>query len=132
MLKRFVLAIGSGFLLGGILGFIPGITSMDAAGQQMLLGIFMVGPVHNAFHLVTGVAGLLAARSDSFARWYLRIFGSVYAVLAVLGFTVGIARVNTAAHVLHAVVAVVLLGASFALKSNTFSTASFGKKEIVK
>jgi hypothetical protein len=131
MLKRFVLVVGSVFLLLGILGFVPGITITDADGQQLLLGFFMVGPFHNAFHLITGVAGLLAARSDRFARWYLRIFGFVYAALAILGFTVGIARVNTAGHVLHAVVAVVLLGASFALKPNTTSTTKFGKKEMV-
>ncbi len=117
MLKRFTMVIGAALLLVGILGFVPGMSTSDADGQQMLFGIFMVGPFHNAFHLVSGAVGLLAATIEKYARWYLRIFGLVYAVLAVLGFAVGIGNVNMADHLLHAVVAVVSLGGGLWLKA---------------
>ena len=116
MLKRFTLAIGAALLLVGILGFVPGMSTTDAGGHQMLFGIFMVGPFHNAFHLVSGVVGLLVATIEKYARWYLRIFGLVYAVLALLGFTVGIGGVNMADHVLHAVVAALSLAVGFGVK----------------
>lgn len=77
----------------------------------------MTGRCHNVFHLVSGAAGLLAATTEKFSRWYLRVFGLVYAVLALLGFTVGIARVNMTDNILHAAVAVVLLGVGFGMKA---------------
>jgi hypothetical protein len=116
MLKKTALATGAVLLVGGVLGFVPGMSTTDADGQQMLFGIFMVGPFHNAFHLVSGVVGLFAAVTERSARWYLRIFGLVYAVLAVLGFVIGIDNVNVADHLLHAVVAVVLLMVGFGAK----------------
>jgi hypothetical protein len=129
MLRRFAPVIGIVFLLLGILGFAPGLSTFDADGEQLLFGVFMVGAFHNAFHVATGVAGLLAARAEQYARWYLRIFGLVYAVLATLGFTSGIARVNTADHILHATAAVVLLGAGFGLKGDAVATSKFIRKE---
>jgi hypothetical protein len=62
------LVVGAGFLLVGLFGFIPGITTdynaMTWAGHEseaMLLGMFQVSILHNLIHLAFGVAGLLMA-----------------------------------------------------------------------
>ena len=59
------LAVGATFLLVGILGFIPGITTdydtMAFAGPDSdakLLGIFEVSILHNIVHLLYGVVGI--------------------------------------------------------------------------
>jgi hypothetical protein len=44
------------FLLGGILGFVPGITR-----GNMLLGIFMVNAAHSIVHIVSGAIFLIAS-----------------------------------------------------------------------
>ena len=66
---------GAVFLLVGILGFIPGITTnydeMAFAGtdsQAELFGIFQVSVLHNIVHLLFGVVGLWAARTWTTAR----------------------------------------------------------------
>src|SRR3712207_2099398 len=63
-------AVGAVFLLVGVLGFIPGITSnydaMEFAGHESgaeLLGIFQVSILHNIVHLLFGVAGLAMAKT---------------------------------------------------------------------
>ena len=67
--------VGAVFLLVGILGFIPGITtnyaSLGLAGhmsEAMLLGVFQVSILHNIVHLLFGVAGILLARTPSRRR----------------------------------------------------------------
>ena len=77
------------FLLVGIAGFIPGITTnygdMSFAGHHppsaLMLGIFAVSVLHNIVHLLFGIAGLALARSFNTARIYLVGGGVVYAVL---------------------------------------------------
>ncbi|MUK00867.1 DUF4383 domain-containing protein [Vibrio cholerae] len=94
--QRAAQAVGIVFLLVGILGFIPGITSnydtMEFAGHQseaMLLGIFQVSILHNIVHLLFGVAGLAMARTVSGARNYLLVGGIIYAVLWIYGLVIG-------------------------------------------
>jgi hypothetical protein len=59
--------VGLVFLLVGILGFVPGITTsydnLSFAGHHgaKLLGVFGVNILHNIVHLGIGVAGLIAA-----------------------------------------------------------------------
>lgn len=119
MLKKISLVFGVVFLLIGLLGFVPGITSTDADGMQLLLGLFMVDPVHNVIHLLSGIAGLVGAASDQYAKWYLLIFGAVYALVTVLGFIdptiFGLLHVNTADNILHLVLAVGMLGAGIGI-----------------
>lgn len=93
--QKAALAIGAVFLLVGILGFIPGITSnVDQLGfaghhsEAMLLGLFQVSVLHNAVHLLFGVAGLVLARSASGARSYLLFGGIIYLVLWIYGLVV--------------------------------------------
>jgi hypothetical protein len=87
--------MGVVFLLVGVLGFIPGITtdydSLTWAGHDsgaQLLGLFAVSGLHNVVHLLFGVAGLALARTEPSARAYLVGGGAVYLVLFVYGLVV--------------------------------------------
>ncbi|WP_159618554.1 DUF4383 domain-containing protein [Arthrobacter zhaoguopingii] len=89
------LAVGAVFLLVGLLGFVPGITSqydqLAFAGHHsgaLLLGLFQVSVLHNVVHLLFGVAGILLARSASGARSYLLVGGIIYLVLWIYGLVI--------------------------------------------
>lgn len=93
LLRRFALIYGIVFLIAGAGGFIPGLTQphqhpdvMVTAGLGLLLGLFPVNLLHNAAHLLFGVWGLLASRTDGASRTYGRVVFIAYAVLAVMGF----------------------------------------------
>lgn len=114
MIKQLSLVFGIVFLLIGVLGFVPGVTTSD----NLLLGIFAVGVIHNIIHLLSGAAAVLASRDESYAQLYFRIFGAVYAVVAIVGWiqgttVLGIIPVNTADNILHTVLAVAILGVGF-------------------
>ncbi|MBF6175053.1 DUF4383 domain-containing protein [Nocardia blacklockiae] len=86
------LAVGAVFLLVGILGFIPGITTdydtLTWAGHHTdakLLGVFQVSVLHNIVHLLFGVVGLLAARTAVTARGFLLGGGVIYLLLWLYG-----------------------------------------------
>lgn len=86
--------VGAVFLLVGVLGFVPGITTghLEFAGHHgdaRLVGLFEVSVLHNAVHLLFGVAGLWLARGVAPAKWYLVGGGVVYLVLTVYGLLVG-------------------------------------------
>lgn len=83
------------FLLVGVLGFIPGITTdfdqMEFAGHEseaMLLGIFQVSVLHNIVHLLFGVVGLALARTAAGAFYYLIVGGVIYLLLWIYGLIV--------------------------------------------
>ncbi len=101
------------FILLGVLGFVPGVTSADG----MLLGIFQVSPLHNVLYLISGVLALWLGRSGAGAKSYFKIFGIVYALVTVLGFlsgeVLGLISVNLADNVFHLVIAVVALWTGF-------------------
>ncbi len=116
------------FLLVGVLGFIPGITtdfdSMEFAGpdsEAKLLGIFQVSILHNIVHLLFGVVGLAAARTATGATYYLIIGGIVYFLLWIYGLVVdheheaNFVPVNDADNWLHLLLAIgmVALGLLF-------------------
>ncbi len=77
--------MGSLFLLGGALAFVPGVTH-----NGMYFGLFMVNTAHNLLHIFSGVmflgAALISARA---ARLWFRIFGAFYALIAAIGFVTG-------------------------------------------
>src|SRR5215207_6016918 len=94
-LQKVATAVAAVFLLVGVLGFIPGITTdyddMTFAGHEsgaQLLGIFEVSILHNIVHLLFGVAGLALARSWSGARTFLLGGGAIYLVLWIYGLLV--------------------------------------------
>lgn len=87
--------VGAVFLLVGVLGFIPGITTnfddMTVIGHEseaLLLGIFQVNVVHNIVHLLFGVAGIAAARAHIWSRNFLIAGGLVYLVLWIYGMVI--------------------------------------------
>ena len=102
--------VGVVFLLVGILGFVPGITThysdLSFAGHSSgakLLGIFQVSILHNIVHLLFGVVGLVLAKTADGARTYFLGGGAVYLVLWVVGLA-GAANwipANTADNWLH-------------------------------
>jgi arginine exporter protein ArgO len=120
------LVMGVVFLLVGLLGFIPGITTnygaMAFAGHQseaMLLGVFQVSVLHNIVHLLFGIAGVAMARTVAGARNFLIYGGVVYAVLWLYGLLIdqgsaaNFVPVNTADNWLHLVLAVVMIALGF-------------------
>lgn len=88
-------AVGLVFLLVGILGFIPGVTTnyndlefADRNSTAELFGVFQVSVLHNLVHLAFGLAGLaLMARADT-ARWYLTGGGVIYLILWTYGLVI--------------------------------------------
>ena len=93
--QKAALAVGAVFLVVGLLGFVPGITThyeqLTFAGHHSdaaLLGIFNVSVLHNLVHLLFGVAGIVLARTFTSARSYLIGGGVVYLVLFVYGLVI--------------------------------------------
>ncbi|HEX2772006.1 MAG TPA: DUF4383 domain-containing protein [Micromonosporaceae bacterium] len=87
--------VGVVFLLVGVLGFIPGITTnydtLMFAGHESyakLLGLFQVSVLHNLVHLGYGVAGLALARTVPGARLYLMGGGALYLVIWLYGLVI--------------------------------------------
>lgn len=104
------------FILIGVLGFVPGVTS-----NGHLLGVFEVDNLLNVIHLLTGIIAWFAAASLSNSKLFFKVFGVVYLLLTILGFTMagsilGLFMVNMADNVLHLVIAVVALWAGFLSK----------------
>jgi hypothetical protein len=102
--------VGVVFLLVGILGFVPGITThygdLSFAGHDSgakLLGIFQVSILHNIVHLLFGVVGLVLAKTADGARTYFLGGGAVYLLLWVVGLAGGADWIpaNTADNWLH-------------------------------
>lgn len=118
MVQKAAWGFAAVFLLIGILGFVPGITTADG----YLLGIFEVGAMHNIIHLLTGaVAALAAWKSAHYSRLYFQIFGVVYALVTIIGFVqgssvLGLFGVNMADNVLHLVIAAAALWFGFGAK----------------
>lgn len=121
--QKAALAMGAVFLLVGVLGFIPGITThydqLTFAGhhsEAALLGLFNVSVLHNIVHLAFGVAGLALARTFNSARLYLLVGGVVYLLLFIYGLVIdhqsamNFVPVNGADNWLHLGLAVVMIG----------------------
>ncbi|MEV5596570.1 DUF4383 domain-containing protein [Streptomyces sp. NPDC052496] len=90
--QQAALLVGAVFLLVGVLGFIPGITTgystMEFAehhSQAKLFGVFQVSILHNIVHLLFGLAGLAMSRTASAARNFLVGGGVVYLLLWLYG-----------------------------------------------
>ena len=113
--------VGVVFLLVGILGFVPGITShysdLSFAGHDSnakLLGIFQTSILHNIVHIAFGV-GILMAKTVEGARTYLVGGGVVYLVVWLVGIIGGLdwLPVNTADNWLHLVLGVGIVALGF-------------------
>ena len=121
------------FLLVGILGFIPGITThygdLAFAGENSdaeLIGIFQVSILHNIVHLLFGIAGLALARTYEGARTYMIGGGVIYLVLWILCLVGGAEWIpsNDADHWLHFALGVVMIGLGFLTSRERVTTAT--------
>ncbi len=113
--------VAATFVLVGIAGFIPGLTTnagdleflgthddTEMGGQAELLGVFHVSILHNLVHLGFGIAGLALARSVKGASGFLYGGAIIYAAVLVYGLVIdqdsdaNFLPVNDADNVLHA------------------------------
>ncbi|HLM64525.1 MAG TPA: DUF4383 domain-containing protein [Acidimicrobiales bacterium] len=127
-IQRAAALVGAVFLLVGIAGFIPGITTnfddLTFAGTDSraeLLGLFQVSVLHNLVHLAFGVLGLVASRTVPASRLYLIGGGVVYLLLTLYGAVIDLADdanfvpFNTADNWLHLVLGVGMIALGVAL-----------------
>lgn len=116
------LIVGTGYLLLGVLGFLPGVTtnyeSLQWVGHRsdaLLFGVFAVSGLHNVFHLLLGAAAMFCARTYAASRAYLLAGGVTLLALWIYRTAVhsgGIANVfplNRADNWLHLGLGVVML-----------------------
>jgi uncharacterized protein DUF4383 len=131
------LVVGVVFVVVGILGFIPGITTnygdMTFAGHESdakLIGVFEVSVLHNIVHLLFGVVGVLAARTVAAARTYLVAGGAIYLVLWVYGLVIddgssaNFVPVNSADNWLHFLLGVGMIALGLVLHRTTDARAA--------
>ena len=116
MIKKLAIVFGVVFVAIGVLGFIPGVTTADGK----LLGIFQVSTLHNIIHLLSGIAALIAASDAVYSRLYFRVFGVVYALVAIIGWlqgntVLGLIDVNFADNILHTVLAIAISAIGYGL-----------------
>ncbi|HJV08145.1 MAG TPA: DUF4383 domain-containing protein [Acidimicrobiales bacterium] len=120
-IHAFAATMGLLFLVVGIAGFIPGITSnygdLAFAGPESaakLFGVFEVSVLHNLVHLLFGV-GLLAAARVAWSRLYLLGGGVLYLGVAAYGMLVdhesdaNFLPINDADTVLHVGLALLMI-----------------------
>lgn len=121
--------IGLAFLVVGVAGFIPGITTnlydgLEFAGHDgdsELLGVFHISVLHNLVHLAFGVIGLALARTVSGAATFLVGGGAIYLVLWIYGLIIdkdsgaNFVPLNSADDWLHFVLGIVMIGLGLTL-----------------
>jgi len=113
MVQKIAWVFGGVFAAIGVLGFVQG---------DSVLGIFEVDTLHNVIHLVTGLVFLAVAwKYNEYTKISFKVFGVVYALVAILGFVqgdtaLGLIVVNMADNVLHLVVAAAALYVGFMMK----------------
>ena len=131
--QSIAMLVGATFLLVGILGFIPGITThyhdMSFAGHgsgAKLLGIFQVSILHNIVHILFGIVGIVLAKAPDTARTFLIGGGVVYLALWLLGIVGGgdWIPVDTADNWLHFVLGIAMIGLGFVTGRSAARTAA--------
>ncbi len=88
-------AVSAVFLLVGILGFVPGVTTQydrmefwSVDSDALLLGIFAVSILHNLVHLAFGIVGFAMAMRPGGAKAYLIGGGVIYLALWIYGLVI--------------------------------------------
>jgi hypothetical protein len=138
-LRTTTMFISAVFLLVGLLGFVPGITSdfseLSFAGHHssaMLFGVFAVSILHNLVHVLFGIIGFLCAGSPGRSVAFLLFGGAIYLVLWLYGLiidldsTANFVPVNSADNWLHLGLGIgmVALGAVFGSRLKQSSRAA--------
>lgn len=121
-LQRAAQLFGIIFVIVGVAGFIPGITTdydeltaFDHEGAKVL-GLFGVNILENIAHLLYGVAGLALSRTWDGSRLYFIGGGLIYLVLWLYGLVIdkdssaNFLGVNAASDWLHFVIGVAMVG----------------------
>ncbi|QIN78411.1 DUF4383 domain-containing protein [Rubrobacter marinus] len=80
--RTFSLVVGIAFVLLGLLGFVPGITT----DEGLLFGFMGVDALHNAIHLVVGALGVAAYYYAGWARRHCRGLGVLFLLIGTLEF----------------------------------------------
>lgn len=116
--------VSATFVLVGIIGFIPGLTTnlydgLEFAGEDgnaEILGVFETSVLHNLVHLAFGLVGLAMARTWSGARRFLIGGGIIYLFLWLIGLLGGLnwIPVSDADDWLHFVLGVAMIGLGLA------------------
>lgn len=128
MQKIFAGIFAAVFIVIGVAGFIPALAPANSDGQ-LLLGIFQINTAQSVIHILTAVAALAAFLGGTYyASTYFKVFGLVYAAVALWGIPgmintfdgvlFGLIHVNPATELLHVAIAVVSLYAGFVLKND--------------
>jgi hypothetical protein len=108
MAKKLVLVLGVVLTIIGVWGLF----------SDSVLG-FTVNTLHSIVHLATGLLGIaFAMRGEAASVTFAKVFGVVYALVAILGFVAGdfmsdFLNANSADHWLHVVLALLFLWVGF-------------------
>ena len=114
--------LGVILIIAGIIGFIPNPIAYSSGA------FFTVNAAHNVVHIVSGLFLLAGAFTGLGSAMALRILGTVYVIVAVLGFVggdmiLGFISNNSGDDWLHVVLAIVLLVAGFGITEREMSHA---------
>lgn len=115
--KQVALYLGVVVLVTGLAGFIPALVP-----DGKVFGLFLVDPLHNVVHILTGALAIFASRSsDSALKLYYKVFGVVYALVVVSSLLTGtglfgLLPTNTADVLLHVFLAAVFIYYGFGAK----------------
>jgi hypothetical protein len=101
MVNQYAKTLGFILLVIGVLGFIAPLTP-----DSKLFGIFLVDPVHNMVHLVSGAVLFAMGFSNNYLliRRVVLTFAAVYGLVAILGFFMPVVlgmHLNMADNILH-------------------------------
>lgn len=117
---------GAVYIVVGILGFVvTGGVSFLATQGGLLLGLFMVNPLHNVAHLLIGAAllifGLVSVKAAKITN---TVIGGAYLLLGIVGFflvgtVANILALNTFDHFLHLASAILLLALGLGAERTT-------------
>ena len=119
------LAFGAIYLLVGIVGFfVTGFENFASSGQDAMLLVFAINPLHNIVHILIGVLGLALSRTLAGAKTFGLLLAVGYGLAFVYGlFAVGqdwdILNINWADNVLH--IASALVGGAIVAGAGRFA-----------
>lgn len=88
--QKITIGFGVVYLLVGILGFIPGITTANTdysgvPGEGLIMGIFPVNLIHNLSHLALAAALILGGMSRNYVGTVNRVLCGVFVILVIAG-----------------------------------------------
>jgi hypothetical protein len=103
------------FILLGVLSFIPPITH-----NHVLVNFFTVGILLNIFYILIGLLALSASGSNFYARLYFKLFGILFAAIAIGSFAkngdLGIVHINISDSFFYLLTAIIALYLGFTSK----------------